>query len=105
MKTWSELDLRVPVPGLPGEASISESARTAACPCDTCAHMPGRQYIRPTYSDYDDIVPMGREKTDPSEHQSFLFDSHMWGFILKDREYGVYYSWLRVGSARVIIPR
>jgi hypothetical protein len=45
-------------------------------------------YMRPTYSDYGNIDPRGR--IEPSEHQYLLFDSHMFGFVLKDREYGMH---------------
>jgi hypothetical protein len=40
------------------------------------------------FSDYDDIKP--KEKKELSEHQYMLLASHMFAFILKDRDYGKY---------------
>lgn len=73
-------------------SKIGATARVVGCQCSDCvaASATTRIFERPIYSDYDEIQPNGPGKTIPTEHQYLIFDSHMFGFVLKDREYGMY---------------
>jgi hypothetical protein len=67
---------------------VVERSRVPGCECAECEDLEGvkEEYIKTTFSDYDDINP--RETNELSEHQYLLCMSHMFGFVLKDRTYG-----------------
>ncbi|KAI0886608.1 uncharacterized protein GGS22DRAFT_199011 [Annulohypoxylon maeteangense] len=66
---------------------IRERARTPHCECTACnrTKLGQETYVSGTFSDYDDIDP--KRSLPPTEHQSLICMSHMFGFVLKDRMY------------------
>ena len=67
---------------------VGERARIPQCECKKCedANIGQEVYVKPTFSDYDNIDPeMVKELSD---HQYMLCASHMFGFILEDRVHG-----------------
>ncbi|KAH7131774.1 hypothetical protein B0J11DRAFT_576732, partial [Dendryphion nanum] len=68
---------------------IGETSRIATCPCRECADAStsSRVYLRPGYSDYDQIDPFDDDLEKLSPHQHLLCSSHMFAYILKDRTY------------------
>ena len=71
------------------------SARSPRCECVHCVSSVdgGISYPPETHSDYDNIVP---SETDTlTNHQYLLCWDQMFGFILKDRNYGRMYDLLR----------
>ena len=69
---------------------IGARARRARCECNICTNalIPKEEYTPVTFGDYDEIDP--KKVKDLSEHQYLICGSHMFGFILKDRVYGIY---------------
>jgi len=63
-------------------------ARAAGCQCEKCQkyQLENQIYVPLVYESYDDIKP--KEVVEVTEHQYFLCNSHLYGFILKDRRYG-----------------
>lgn len=71
------------------KTEIRERAKTPHCECKSCNQTkPGQEtYVTGTFSDYDDIDP---KRSQPlTEHQALICMSHMFGFVLKDRMYGM----------------
>ena len=67
-------------------------ARVPRCECFECKLVDSTKgaTISLTFSDYDTLDPS--QVKGLSEHQALLCMSHMFGFILKDRTYGMYSS-------------
>jgi hypothetical protein len=79
-----------PMPGGPlKEERPGSSARSPRCECPHCVSAidGGTSYPPQTHSDYDNIVPSDTEAL--SEHQYLLCWDQMFGFILKDRRFGM----------------
>jgi hypothetical protein len=68
---------------------VGERARIPQCECKRCeeANFGQEVYVKPTFSDYDNIDPELVKEL--SDHQYMLCASHMFGFILKDRVHGM----------------
>lgn len=71
-----------------GTLSIGESLRVARCECKDCgAHTaPQVTYFRLPFSGYNEINPAKVDRL--NDHQYSLLPSHMFAFVLNDREYG-----------------
>jgi hypothetical protein len=71
---------------------VGDRARVARCECKQCEDVESldQRYIATPFSDYDDIIP--KETKEMSEHQYLICMSHMYGFILKDRTYGILHT-------------
>ena len=71
-----------------GGDSIGQRARSPRCECSVCValNVLKETYLPAVYSDYDSIDP---EKDEHISDQKYLLcQSHMYGFVLKDRLYG-----------------
>lgn len=68
---------------------IGEKTRVPQCECKECApsHKQEEVFTPLKYSNYDRVDPKAVEEL--SWHQYLIMSSHMFGFILKDRQYGM----------------
>jgi hypothetical protein len=78
---------------LPGQKyvqpdKIGSRSRIPGCQCDKCQeyNLEHQKYMTLTFSNYDKTDPTRAQ--DFSDHQYFICHSHLYAFILKDREYG-----------------
>lgn len=67
---------------------VGEQLRAPQCECITCndSAIMGQTHEEMKFSDYEGIDPAKQEEL--SDHQYMLLASHMYAFILQDREYG-----------------
>jgi hypothetical protein len=74
----------------PEEGGPGSRARVPRCECSRCKLVDSTKgaSISPTFSDYDSIDPS--QAVTLSEHQALVCMSHMFGFVLKDRTYGMF---------------
>jgi hypothetical protein len=67
--------------------TIGERARIARCECGACLDTSQRTenevFLRDRFADFDNLDP--KKLTALTDDQAFLCDSHMFGFVLKDR--------------------
>lgn len=71
------------------QTSLGANLRVPQCECPQCAKSRAVDgiYTITRFSDYDGLDP--KETDSLTEHQCYLLTSHMYGFILKDRAYGL----------------
>ena len=69
---------------------LGKRSRAPRCECDRCTDFDTVKETRisTTFSDYETIHP--KENEELSEHQYLVCMSHMFGFVLKDRTYGIF---------------
>ncbi|KAF2111085.1 hypothetical protein BDV96DRAFT_500065 [Lophiotrema nucula] len=80
----------------PDAGPIRSAVRVPKCECKECASStPDQEVYTPAkFSDWFQIDP--KETEELTEHQYLMLGSHMWAFVLKDRQYDL----LDVGSLR-----
>lgn len=78
-----------PPPPPPGSlTNIGESLRVARCECKDCQNLAASQetYLRLNFSNYREIHPT--KESELTDHQYSILPSHMFAFMLNDRNYG-----------------
>lgn len=67
---------------------IGESLRVARCECKECGAHTSSQvtYLRLPFHDYNEVNPA--KVRGLNDHQYSILPSHMFAFVLNDREYG-----------------
>ena len=71
------------------EDDMDDYIRVPQCECEKCEESRSEHEVSKMtmFFEYDEIDP--KKKSDPSSHQYLLMASHMFAFVLRDRQFGI----------------